>query len=301
VEIRAYTAADAAACAALAAAGWPGDAWMAGQHGQHSRALAAYVALDGGTVVGAASARREAWHPHKLELVGTVAAAHRRRGLGTALLARLGADLPGEWLRSRTPAGDREGLAFLRARGFAEVMRCRVVRIAPGAADAWCDRIALPDGFHLDTDRLDTDSLDTDRLDTDSARALCYRIYAEGHADNPPDMSPDDWIEAFFDARPDPLMIAYAGGTPVGLVHGSVAGSDLDLMPSGVLAGSPDEVYRALFAWLLRWAAARGLTVDAEVDDADRPFAAMIDELTCEVRYDLRHLELAPDSGRTVG
>jgi L-amino acid N-acyltransferase YncA len=294
VAIRPYRAVDRDAVQALATATWPHDPFMRERHDQHDCALAAFVATEqGGAIVGVASAARSRPHPQRLELVGTVSAAHRRRGVASALLDSIIRAVPGEVLRPRTPATDSAGRAFLTAREFVPLMRNRVLTCDAARADVrrWCAASTVPAEYDLVTDDLDLASV----LD------LCHGLYVQGHTWNPPaPMTRDDQQRALFGGRnalPIPLVVAVSGGELVGAAYAEEDGDEACVMPSGVLGlDRPGAVgvTRAMIARLLDSASQHRGTVVFEVDDAEHHLVAVIDELPCELRYDLRHYERGP-------
>jgi GNAT superfamily N-acetyltransferase len=86
------------------------------------------VAEVDGRVVGRAEAAHNSWmfHPRKYQLRLKVDAAHRRRGVGGALLARMVDELRARdalCLRAVATEDDAEAVGFLTGRGFREVWR----------------------------------------------------------------------------------------------------------------------------------------------------------------------------------
>ena len=87
------------------------------------------VAVEEGRVVGRAEAAHNPWqfHPRKYQLRLEVDAAHRRRGVGGALLARTVDELRARdalLLRAGATEDDAEAVDFLTRRGFREVADC---------------------------------------------------------------------------------------------------------------------------------------------------------------------------------
>jgi hypothetical protein len=306
VMIRTFTAADAPAVDALAVAAWPGDGFMRSLHEQHGETSSGsdrtLVATEAGAIIGVASVTRHSAHPLRLNLVGTVAGPDRRGAIGTMLLDALRAGAPDDPLRVRTRPDDDAGLAFLKARGFAHLMRNQVLTVDPARRDvgAWCAARAVPEGYELVTDGLAPD----DVLD------LCHAIYAQGHEWNRP--APFDAVRkrrAYFAGRPDlpePLIAARFEGQLVGVVYAECEEgntTEVFVMPSGVLGlDRPGalEVTAAMTAQVLEWARAHSRTVVFEVDDSEAHLAAVVSELPCALREELLHLELAPPGARNV-
>lgn len=96
------------------------------------------VAVDGGIVLGAASALWSSRHPDVVHGELMVVESRRRNGIGTQLLREL-QDLAGEGLEFALSVGSPEE-GFLRQQGFTPVVDSRVVRLQAGAATlAACD------------------------------------------------------------------------------------------------------------------------------------------------------------------
>ena len=99
------------------------------------------IAVVGSVVVGAAALAASPAHPGRAWVHVEVAPEERRRGVGTALLDAVAAEvagtaLEGLGLRTRLVADDPEGGAFAHARGFTDLFTTRIVLIDAGALGA---------------------------------------------------------------------------------------------------------------------------------------------------------------------
>lgn len=303
MTIRPFQPSDAPAVATLAAETWPRDVFMRAGHDQHGERCDAepfrrcLVAVDEtGEIIGVVSAIRPPAHPLRLELVGTIAAEHRREGIASALLDAIRRECPGEILRPRIRPDDFAARLFLATRGFTPLMRNRILAVDPTdpAVVAWCDSVPVPADYDLETDGLD------------SARVLdlCHAIYARGHQWNQPaEFSEEFRRDAFFggtDRLPEPLIVATVDGQPVGIAYGQCEdGNDgeMFLMPSGVLGDDRPgavEATAAMIAYCLTWARSRTRTVIFEVDDAEEHVAAVVAALPSRLIEELLHFELLP-------
>jgi GNAT superfamily N-acetyltransferase len=234
-RVRPFDAADLAACVAIGNAADPGHptSLAAAQRreatwdgGRYHRTR--YVAEDTtGRVVGWGEVAHEPWqfHPRKYGLRLEVAAAHRRRGVGSALLARLLAELRRRdalLVRATATEDAAASITFLTRRGFREVWRNLPSRLDVGAFD--------PAPFAPAAERVDRQGVTLAPLAGERARDAgvlqeVYELYVtcnRGQQELEPVTPPA--FEAFVatelegpQALPEAWFLARAGGRLVGL------------------------------------------------------------------------------------
>ncbi|PTA67725.1 GNAT family N-acetyltransferase [Deinococcus arcticus] len=165
--IREATDTDLPALAELLSAVNPRHPWTAQTLKHELQALrdsplglhvAQWVAQDAvsGALLGAASALQFGgmYHPDRYHAELGVHPASRGQGVGTALAAELDTHLRARRAREILAGSyedEPQGVAFLQARGFAEVMRFfdNVLTVADVDPAAWADQAALPPGLRV--------------------------------------------------------------------------------------------------------------------------------------------------------
>lgn len=107
-----------------------------------------------GEVVGAGTAARNRVHPDTLSTIIEVSAGHRRRGVGSRLLAGLRSVAPdGATFRGKVHESDRPGYGFAMAVGAQVVVRSPGLIFSPPyhKLRAWIARQPTPDGARVDS------------------------------------------------------------------------------------------------------------------------------------------------------
>lgn len=186
MHVRPYTEDDAGAISAILDATYGGDprlhALFADSHrlALEPPSRGTLVAELDGEVVGAGTIYHGAFHPLRTQLSLDVAPAHRRRGIGTALLREL-RELADRPLRTRGLFTIEGGVPFLRHHGFEELAQHFEGRFDPG------DVLAK-----LPPPRLD------DTPSRDEAAEFFARWYEQAHHWDPPAPIPLDTARGMF-------------------------------------------------------------------------------------------------------
>lgn len=235
------------------------------------------VAVDGGSVIGAASALWSSRHPDVVQGVLQVVPTRHRTGVGTRLLHAL-LDLAGGGLEFVVPVGAPEE-GFLRHHDFTPVVDSRVVRLQVDAATlAACDADP-PSDVTVEPTEL-----------TGEVEAAFEQLYARAHT----------WAGRYV-PTPDRPWVRFAGEPIAGttfvarrsrrivaaacLTTGEFAdGADAFLPPTGTLLDPGDPhgpaVLRAVVGRSLRAAATIGVrTVNVEFDTPCTELAALMANL----------------------
>jgi GNAT superfamily N-acetyltransferase len=279
--IRAYQPADADAVAVLLSSAWPEDAELreiSAIHGPDSgtedRWRRTLVFVAGEDVVGAGTLLASARHPTRYFAVVVVAPSARRRRIASRLLAALVELGDGRPLLARVRENDAGGREFLRAHGFAVLMRNRVGVLDPDdlRVQAWIARApSLP--------------VETGIPRNDLAQAH-EEAYAAEHASwapatkRPLDESlqlfcGESWLPASDRAVRDGGRIV-----AVASLHGPpLAPSQSELFLIAGAATGDVEALRAVVAAELDLARSLGASVSIEADDANAELSRILDEL----------------------
>lgn len=167
------------------------------------------------------------WRPEAGQVLLSVLPEYRRRGLGTALYARVSAWLAEHNVRqidAPAPEGDQESLGFASRRGFREVERNRRMILDLTAIEP--DSVAPPEGIEIMTwaER------------PDLAHGI-YEVACEAFPDIPGDreelMEPfEDWLEHELKGsgdRPDATFLALAGDEVVGYAKFSLTAAQPEI------------------------------------------------------------------------
>ncbi len=104
-----------------------------------------------GMVIGAATVARNKWHPSYTTLIVEVAAAHRRRGLGTEL-SRAARELrPGASFYTKINQKDQPAMRFARSLGGESIVTSPMPRLDPTVSftASWLDDRSPPRGITL--------------------------------------------------------------------------------------------------------------------------------------------------------
>ncbi|OIV35867.1 hypothetical protein BIV57_19310 [Mangrovactinospora gilvigrisea] len=255
----------------------------------------ARLLLDGdGAPVGVAAVRENPGHPSRLRAYVEIRPDHRRRGLGTAALAALGrlaAAEDGRRLHVRCVRGTA-GHRFTEASGGVEIQRARELRLRPA------DLGPPPGGWSVSRQLVGPGT----HIPEDCVRA--YRdSFAAGHRDwNPArERTVEDCRRDFFTDIPAVFLAVRrpGDGSVAGVAFVDPPGLDGELFgPDTGFSGWPTDLDDpdgpAIVAALLAAAAREAPDGElvAEVDDAFRATAAVVDPIVREVLLDLVHAQL---------
>lgn len=210
------------------------------------------LAREDGVVVGSGMANR-AESTGSGSVIPRVLPAHRRRGVGTALLGRLVEhveELGFPMLRSG--ADDEESLAFARRHGFEEVNREveQTFRV-----DGPVPQAPRPDGIEVVTEQ-ERPGLWAAAYDPFGLEAL-----AGFAVDTPLDVSPESWVRSWL---ADPMFLALHDGEVVGCAGLGLDPDQPTRAENGLTAVRGDWRGRGLAVHLkllaLAWAAEHGIT-----------------------------------------
>jgi GNAT superfamily N-acetyltransferase len=213
-----------------------------------------------GRVVGRAEAAHNRWmfHPRKYELRLEVDAAHRRRGVGGALLARVLDELRAREalvLRAVVTEDDAEAVTFLTRRGFGEVWRqipselelagfdgapfaARAAR-AGGAITTLAQEMAADRGVLRELYELYA-FCNRGQPELDPLTPQPFEEFVAGQVEGPQAMP-----EAWFLAR-DPLRVPEGGGVLVGMSSLERLPNRPDTLEPGYTAVHPDHRRRGI-------------------------------------------------------
>jgi GNAT superfamily N-acetyltransferase len=297
---RPWASTDADAVASLVAAAWPHDALARSLFSVHGPARAAPGAFSrtvvdevDGAVVGVGTVREYWLHPARWRIALHVAAPHRRRGIGSALLACLLAMVPAgdaRPIQAATRADDLAGRAFLRRHGFRLVMRTRLGLLDPAhvGQDRWAEMEGATRRVEVAGYRIEpVPDLASDPARRRALAALHAEVYRLAHRWNPPAPSSEEDAATLFlgeDLLPDALFIATAAGTSVAVasLRRGAHPAEVELGwvgASGAHRSRADDLVAALAGACLDRALASGRAVRVEVDEADRPLWRLVDAL----------------------
>ena len=293
VAIRPYRVTDGPAVTALIAAAWPGDAVMQELQATHgpdreSPLRRAVIAEWDGEVAGAACVTGSNHHPSRHTLVLNVAPRFRRRGVGSALLARMRAATAASGLPFRTRArpSDASSTAFLVARGFRTLIRVRTGVIDPAdpAVRRHVEALAdPPPGTRL----LPFDGPGS-TASVDDCAGVLSSVYVDTHRWDPPAPWPADRAREHFcgtELVAGSMVCAYQDAALAGVgillsLDGAAAPGAWYLSDVGV-AGQDRPHARALTAALaahcLEHAARNRRMVEFEVDDSHAHLWAVLE------------------------
>lgn len=322
IAIRPWAAYDAPAVDTLLVTVWghdPAARLVFAEHGAARDEPGAFrrtlVAQTGGRILAVATVWENPLHPARWRLVAHVCPRHRRCGIGSALFARLLAEVAPRGSRpwqSATRADDDAGRRFLAHHGFRLIMRTRLGELETSALGetAWTTLDAATAGVTEAGYRIVAlPDLAVDAPLRPSLASLHGKIYRQAHGWNPPaELSEDDARRLFLgdDLIPDSLFVALADDRPVGVASlrlGATPG-DRDLGWIGVAEGHPDRaasLIAALLGRCLKQVHAERLPIRVEVDEADRHLWRLVDGLP--VRWEPDWLTFArPDpAGLSTG
>jgi GNAT superfamily N-acetyltransferase len=296
VDIRPYRVSDGPAVTALAAAAWPGDAVMQELQATHgpdrdSPLRRVVVAEWDGELAGAACVTASNRHPSRHTLVLHVAPRFRRRGVGSALLARMRAATAasGLPLRTRARPSDASSTAFLVARGFRVLVRVRTGVIDP-AAPAVRRRVEAlahpPPGTRL----LPFDGAES-TASVDDCAGVLRSVYADTHGWDPPAPWPADQVREHFcgsELVAGSMVCAYQdaalAGVGILLSLGNAALPDAWYLSDVGVAGQDRpharELTGALAAHCLEHAGRNRRMVEFEVDDSHAHLWAVLETVS---------------------
>ena len=253
---------------------WPPAALLANDETE------TWVATLNKRLIGVGIAWRNAYHPGRRRVSIGILPDHRRQGTARALWDRLDAGTDPGW-QTAVDSTNLAGQALLDALGFDQIMRTHLTRHRPSAHRPRRD--PLPQGWRLE---VMADASGANRAPLTLAR-LHRDLYAGQHAWDPPIALPDDEALDLFvhapgaELRPRETVLAVRNGVPLGIgsLRGDPATGTVDLGWTGVLGPDGEgetSVIIALTDWCLVRAAALGVDVDIEVDDANAPVLAAL-------------------------
>lgn len=299
--LRAFSERDEPAVCALLRAGWPNDPGLREisaiyglKQDRSDRWRRTLVWEETREVVGAGTLLGSARHPSHLSLSVVVAPDHRRRGIGSTLLAELRRLSDRRRQLARVRDTDAAGLAFLRAHGFGVLMRNRVGVVDPDdpRVKVW---VAEEPGMPVDT------GLSREEL----ARAHEDAYRAEHATWAPASKRPIDeslrlfcgesWLaQSGFAVQGEGCVLAVAG------LHGPpLAPSKAELFLIAGTASRHARALRAVVAAELDLARSLGAAVSIEADDANQELSAILDDLPAALEPTL--LLLSTDAPAPVG
>jgi GNAT superfamily N-acetyltransferase len=259
------------------------------------------VAEQNGTIVGVGSAMGMPWHPGVLLTDVMVLESARRRGTGTALLARVRTEArsAGDQRLFGQIRPDWEGAgAFAKARGFTMVMRSRMWRFDPDEPSirSWTDRVSHADhGYRIEAG--------VDPADPRVGKAI-RDLYDWMHASwNPLGPVSAAQFSATFGPRiiAGSAVLAYRADAVAGVATLLRSPSMPSMRPFISMVGPTDpklpraaELTGHLAALCFERARALGQGLEAEADDAHVALAAELERLPSIATNELLQLVEPP-------
>lgn len=227
-----------------------------------SRAL---IVLDAGKPVAAAGVVHPRLHPAHEWAYAEVAPAHRRRGIGSHLLAELRRTMPDPAgpFKAKVQAGSA-GWGFAAHAGMTSIQRTRMIRVSGVPREAPSTEVVVRSTFN------------------DAAVATWRDFYVNGHAWDPPaDVEPGVWRELLTDVQQ--VAVVRHGDTDAGIALVLPHDGELRFAGGALRRDDPNAARVAKDLLLGISAVLGGTAFVVEVDDWMHEVDLALREFTTEV------------------